>query len=353
MENNLIARKKTILALSQAKGIGYFTIRKLYSVFPNLEILESYRLDDLIALFNKANIKYAERLVHSFFDNKHELFDKVDIIYSELFKKRKISFIVDSEPIFPKSLQKIPDKPFWLFVEGNLDILNNAKNVAVVGTRYPTYKGIKIAEQLTALLVKNNYLIVSGLAEGIDEATHRVTNQLKGKGIAILGCGINFGFPSKTFKLREELVANGGAIITEYMINDFYSRQKFVWRDRLQSGLSKGIFPIQGTLKSGTTHTIKFAEQQKKKIIGIFLNKIEHIPQNELFIYLKKIGCPIYDIDVDKEKILKEIESVGETKSMLPMEERDLFSIKKKLEIEEIKEKRNLFRFILDLLRWN
>lgn len=347
VNNKLELRKKTILALSRAKGIGYYTIRKLYRAHKTLEDLSDYNLTDLIDLFSQAKIKYAERLAHDFFEDKKKLFEKAEIDYNNLVSERKIFFILDNESVFPQSLQDIPDRPFWLFVEGNLDILNSQNKVAVIGTRHPTYKGIAIAKQLTKYLVKKGYIIISGLAEGIDEAAHRVTNELKGKGIGVLGCGINLGFPARTIKIRNALISDGGTVISEYMMNDFYSRRSFVWRNRLQSGLSRVVFPIQGTLRSGTIHTIQFAEQQKRRVIGVFAKEIENVKQNELFYYLKERNYPIYDIASDLDKLLNAVEKPYE--DLKPIKQQELFEIKD-TEKKFRTEKKSLFRFIHRLL---
>lgn len=299
-------RKRAILALSQAKGIGYHTIKKIYGVKKDIEEVIEYSFNDLIALFERAKVRYSENLAHSFYDSKQKALDRADEIIKYLFVKQRIQFILDDEQSFPESLKKIPLRPLWLFVEGDVSLLKKEKMAAVVGTRHPTPKGIRIAEELTQFLVENEFVIVSGLAEGIDAAAHEKTNQMKGKGVAVLGCGINLGFPARTFGIRKALVANGGAVISEYMVNDSYSKEKFVLRDRLQSGLANVVFPIQGTLKSGTVHTIKFSEQQNKRVVGVFLDNIENIPQNELFEYLRDKKHSIFDLKLDKEKILSE-----------------------------------------------
>jgi predicted Rossmann fold nucleotide-binding protein DprA/Smf involved in DNA uptake len=99
------------------------------------------------------------------------------------------------------------------------------------------------------------------------------------------------------------LIENGGAAISEYMLNDSYSKSSFFWRNRLQSGLANVVFPIQGRLRSGTTHTVDFALVQKKKVIGVYFNEIEQIPQNEMFSHLKANNCPVIDISTNMERI--------------------------------------------------
>lgn len=326
-ENKIEKRKKAILTLSNTKGVGYFSIRRLYSLYKNLEEIIHYNIDDLSVAFRKAGVKYADRLVKEYYFHKDEIIEKVERQYFDLISKRKVNFILEDETLFPESLKTIPDRPFWLFVEGNVDVLNFNKNAAVVGTRHPTQKGIKITEELTKYLVEKKFIIVSGLAQGIDETAHNVTNELGGKGIAILGCGINLAFPGKTYKVRKALLANGGAIISEFMLNDSYSKRSFYWRNRIQSGLSNVIFPIQGSLKSGTAHTVNFAIAQKKKIIGIYLNEIEPVPQNQLLSYLKSNKYPVINLSTDLEKVINLIfeDRIGTIEST----QMELFKIEK------------------------
>jgi len=347
-KDRIVSRKKAIIALSQTKGIGYYSIRQLYLAQKNLEDLRDLKFNELLFLFKKAKIKYADSLANDFFINKEKLFEKAESVYFNLINKRKISFILEDEHLFPQSLKIIPDNPFWLFAEGNPEILNSDKIVAVVGTRHPTPKGIRIAQELTEHLVKKDYIIVSGLALGIDEAAHSETNKLKGQGIAVLGVGINLPFPAKTYRIRKDLVSNLGVVVSEYMINDSYSKRSFFWRNRIQSGLSKVIFPIQGSLNSGTTHTIKFAETQKKKIIGVYLNEIEDELQNEIFGYLNKRGCPIYDINSELNEIISAIKSEKEEINLF--EQIQLFDFEKEMKEEEakkdVKRKKGFFKFI-------
>ena len=301
-EDKIERRKKAILALSSTKGIGYYTIRRLYTFNNNLGEIIHYDIDGLLDVFKKAKIKYGERLAKEYFFHREELNEKADRQYFDLIERR-IFFILEDESIFPDSLRTIPDKPFWLFVEGNVDVLNLNSKAAVVGTRHPTEEGIKTTEELTRYLVGKKFVIVSGLAQGIDETAHNVTNELSGKGIAILGCGLNLAFPGKTYRIRKALIANGGAIISEYMLNDSYSKRSFYWRNRIQSGLSNVVFPIQGIMKSGTAHTVNFAIAQKKKIIGVYSHEIAPVLQNELLSYLKSKEYPVVDISTGIEKV--------------------------------------------------
>lgn len=350
----LESRKKTILALSQTKDIGYYSIRRLYVHKKDLEDIKEYELDELIILFKKAGIRYSDRIAHNFFINKVDLFNKAENIYKDLVK-RNICLILEDESLFPSSLKIIPDNPYWLFVEGNPNILNSQNIVAVVGTRNPTEKGIKIAKELTEFLVNKGYIIVSGLAQGIDEASHNITNELGGKGIAVLGCGINLPFPAKTYRIRKALKSNSGAIVSEYMINDSYSKKSFYWRNRIQSGLSKAVFPIQGSLKSGTAHTVKFAEVQKKKIIGVYLDDIEPVFQNELFNHFRNKGFPIINIRNELNKISSIIEKPP--KKIDSFEQVSLFKLKDEEEIKIYKkEKRkwkdsSIFRLFSKLIK--
>jgi predicted Rossmann fold nucleotide-binding protein DprA/Smf involved in DNA uptake len=111
--------------------------------------------------------------------------------------------------------------------------------------------------------------LVSGLAEGIDEAAHRESLRLGLKNLAFLGHGIHHLFPETTRELRDQIVAQGGAIASEYLPHEKYRRAYFVRRNRLQAAISDLVIPVEAAEKSGTAHTINFAHAYQRPIVGL------------------------------------------------------------------------------------
>lgn len=299
--------KIILLSLSLLKGLGYFSIRKIYERVKPLEVFLNISNHELSDMFHNLKIKNANELAKLYTETREKLIANSEILLNNL-TQRNIKFILDDDVDFPRLLLKIPDRPYWLFVEGSVRLLSRERCVAVVGSRNPTEKGMHTAYAISKQLVHHKFIIVSGLAEGIDEVAHYAVLDYQGFGIGVLGHGVNYIFPAKTANIRRALSQKFGAIITEFFPNDPYSKRSFVWRDRLQSGLSEVIIPVQGTMTSGTFHTIRYAEQQKRKIIGVYKPKLELVPQNEILAYIKKQNYPIYNISRSMKKLITDLE---------------------------------------------
>src|SRR5262249_19695719 len=126
----------------------------------------------------------------------------------------------------------LPNPPYWLFVRGKSEPLNRPA-LAVVGTREPSEDGIFLARYVSACLPYWDAPTISGLAAGIDQQVHEYSLRFKWPTIAVLGTGILSDYPKGAMDLKERIVANGGAIISEYLPYESYSAQNFVMRNRL------------------------------------------------------------------------------------------------------------------------
>src|SRR5207253_4596361 len=128
-----------------------------------------------------------------------------------------------------------------LFVQGQPDVLTASAYIAIVGTRDATPVGMKTAERLAALVIKQGLRIVSGLAEGIDAAAQRVAAYYEVPQVAVLGTGIRHVFPASTRGLRKRIVAAGGAVISEYLPDENYGKANFVQRNRIEAALASAV----------------------------------------------------------------------------------------------------------------
>jgi DNA protecting protein DprA len=191
----------------------------------------------------------------------------------------------------PPQLREIPDAPRWLFVQGNLDVLQYHPSVAAVGTRKATLQGRRAAIIVTRMLAAYPILLVSGLAEGIDEEAHKASLQAGVLNLAFLGHGINLVFPAQTKEIRRQIVERGGAVATEYLPDEHYTRSYFIERNRLQAAMADIIIPVEAGLKGGTAHTIRFARKYRRAILGISWKNA-----NGLLEELQRDGYPVIDI---------------------------------------------------------
>lgn len=167
---------------------------------------------------------------------------------------------------FPSKLKDIKDRSILIFYRGDLSCLYEKNSIAIIGTRTPTEKGQQIGEALGYFYAKEGFVIVSGLANGCDTAGHIGCLKANGKTVATLPCGLDKCYPNDNNDLADEIVQNGGCLISEYKIGTNPSSENFIERDRLQAALSLGVLVVECAVECGTMHTVGFAESYNKKI---------------------------------------------------------------------------------------
>lgn len=250
------------LALSSINGLGNKKIISLYRQFPDL----NYKQLSDSNLFNSFSDIIKNNKVLSDITNP-DLVESLIIntkFTIERHKKFGIEVITIGDPRYPKLLKRIDDPPISLYCLGNLKALENDKNIAIVGTRKPTELGIKAAKKVSSVFVGMGYSIVSGLAEGIDSAGHIGALTARGVTIAVLAGSLDKIYPKSNEKLAKQIIENNGLLISEVPLGAKTFRSSFVQRDRIQSGLSLGVCPVQTDITGGTQHTIKFAKEQNR-----------------------------------------------------------------------------------------
>ncbi len=173
-----------------------------------------------------------------------------------------------SDPEYPSRLKEIYDPPVILFVKGSVEILSQA-GIAMVGTRHPTPYGSGMAERLSTDLAARGLVIISGLARGIDTASHRGAVSVKGKTVAVLGTGIDVMYPKENTRLAEQIVALGGALISEFPIGTHPAPQNFPIRNRIISGMSAGVLVVEAAEYSGTRITSRCALEQNRDVYAV------------------------------------------------------------------------------------
>ena len=175
--------------------------------------------------------------------------------------------LLHSDLHYPQQLHHYSNKPPIIFGQGQPDTLLQAQ-VAIVGSRKPSPHGRQVAYDFAFYLSEQGFYINSGLAEGIDEAAHRAALQHQGT-IAVMGTGLNQTYPSQHQVLRQQIIAHGGAIISEFLPDTPPLKQHFPRRNRIISGLSLGVIVAEAALKSGSLLTAKTAAEQGKTVFAI------------------------------------------------------------------------------------
>lgn len=169
---------------------------------------------------------------------------------------------------YPERLKEIYDPPPVLWLHGEAGLLKRPL-LAVVGTRHPSPYGSGVAEMLARDLAARRLLIVSGMARGVDSCAHRGALAARTPTIAVWGTGIDIIYPKENKKLAEEILAGGGAIVSEVPIGTFPAPQNFPRRNRILSGLSIGVLVVEAAENSGTRVTARCALDQNRDLFAV------------------------------------------------------------------------------------
>src|ERR1700756_64502 len=171
------------------------------------------------------------------------------------------------DPAYPARLKEIYDPPLVLYVRGNVNILAQP-GIPVVGTRHPTPYGSGMAERLAIDLTARGLIIISGMARGVDSAAHRGAIAAKGKTVAVFGTGVDVPYPKENTRLADQILALGGALISEFPIQTFPAPQNFPIRNRIISGMSMGVLVVEAAEYSGTRITARCALEQNREVFA-------------------------------------------------------------------------------------
>ena len=169
---------------------------------------------------------------------------------------------------YPERLKEIYDPPPVLWVRGDVSLLSRP-SMAVVGTRHPTPYGSGMAEMLSRDLAARRMVILSGMARGIDTCAHKGALAARTPTIAVWGTGIDVIYPKENRKLAEEILATGGAIVSELPMGTFPAPQNFPRRNRILSGMSVAVLVVEASENSGTRVTARCAEDQNRDVYAV------------------------------------------------------------------------------------
>lgn len=169
---------------------------------------------------------------------------------------------------YPALLKEIPYPPKTLYVEGNAQLLSRP-TLAVVGTRTPTAYGLATVTALLEPVIRAGIVIVSGFALGIDGRAHQTAVDLGAPTVAVLGCGLDINYPYEHQHLRQQILANGGALVSEFSAGTPPLRHHFPQRNRIISGLTSATLLVEAGEKSGALITAKFAADQNRDVLVV------------------------------------------------------------------------------------
>ena len=171
-------------------------------------------------------------------------------------------------PDYPPLLARIPDAPLVLYVEGDVTALSMPQ-LAIVGSRNPSAPGRDTALQFARQLAQAGFTITSGLALGIDAAAHRGALQVRARTVAVVGRGLDEVYPQENAGLARQIVAQGGACVTDLPIGTPPLKHHFPRRNRILSGLAVGTLVVEAALQSGSLITARLAAEQGREVFAI------------------------------------------------------------------------------------
>jgi len=185
----------------------------------------------------------------------------------ERIERRGIALLLREDAAYPAYLREIYDPPPLLMCAGRADALSRP-GVSVVGSRHPSPYGRAVAERLGRDLAARGLVVTSGLAVGIDAAAH--WGALRGgRTAAVLGSGLNVPYPKENMKLMEKIVANGGAVVSEYALDAPPLAFHFPLRNRIISGLSRALVVVEAARRSGSLISARLALEQNREVMAV------------------------------------------------------------------------------------
>ena len=189
----------------------------------------------------------------------------------EIENVRKLGgdILVLDDGVYPSLLREIYDPPIALYVKGAWSECLDQPCVAIVGSRRCSTYGQNAALMLARDLAQRGVTVVSGFARGIDAAAHRGALEAGGRTIAVLGTGIDEIYPRDHKKLSEEVLAGGGAMVTQFPLRTPPVSENFPYRNRIISGLSLGVVVVEAAENSGSLITARLAIEQNREVFAV------------------------------------------------------------------------------------
>jgi DNA processing protein len=247
------------LALRRVHGVGPRTCKLLIEKFGTPEKIFQLNADQVAAAGVPRNTAHSIAEFRDFEPLEKELCELPNI------GARLIKW-TDAE--YPPNLRQIADPPPFLFVRGTATLTDNSC-IAIVGARAASDIGRRMAQRLGLELAAKGFTVVSGLARGIDGEAHQGALDAHGKTLAVLGCGVDVIYPAEHRKLAEEIIAGGGALISELPIGTQPLAENFPTRNRILSGLCLGVVIVEAAEKSGSLITARMALEQDRQVFAV------------------------------------------------------------------------------------
>ncbi len=270
---NNIENKKYWVWLSLIPNLGSKKTLELLKIYKTPEMIYNLKEEEL-SIVKGIGLGTIKKILDIKIRNNLEK-------HIEYMQKNNIDIISIADEEYPKILKEIHDPPISLYSKGNKNILND-RCIGVIGCRDVSEYGKKAAKYFAFNLAKKGINIISGLAKGVDSYAHIGTicgqhdvtleannKQICGKTIAVVGNGLDMIYPKENEFLAKEILQTGGVILSEYPLGTKPEKMNFPARNRIISGMSKGILVVEAKEKSGTLITVDFALEQGRDVFVV------------------------------------------------------------------------------------
>lgn len=253
-----MTEKEALILLNKVTGLGSIRFRRLLDYFGSAKNILSSSRDELIRIEGISKKIANDILSVSAQELKEEF---------ALIKKHDVKILSIQDKDYPENLKAIPDPPPVLYVKG--DILSEDKlAIAIVGSRRASFYGLSIAEKFAQELGSLGITVVSGLARGIDSASHKGALKIRARTIAVLGSGLANIYPPENKNLFDE-ISRCGAVISEFPMKMKPLTYNFPRRNRIISGLSLGVIVVEASRNSGALITADNALEQGREVFAV------------------------------------------------------------------------------------
>lgn len=246
--------------LSRIEGLGPIKIK---------ELLKQYKTPENIWELDKNKLMQTKGIGENIANSilKKEYRENLEQ-YVKYMKKYNIGIMTIKDKDYPKNLLHIYDAPAILYYKGDKELLHT-NIIAMVGCRECSDYGKEVSIKFSYELAKCGITIISGMAKGIDSYSHIGCIKAGGKTIAVLGSGLDRIYPKENSLLYNEILSTEGLVLSEYIIGTKPNKLNFPARNRIISGLSKGVIVVEAKEKSGTLNTVDFALEQGKEVFVV------------------------------------------------------------------------------------
>lgn len=277
-----------IIKILQLKGATLKTAWRICEIAVNENISGDSELSDLILGMN-SDKRLPDHPIYSQHDIDLAIGKGTDLLYES--EKENIRLISAYDPDYPQVFRYLADRPLLLNVKGDFRNAFKRTGVALVGTRDPTKEGIIAGEFLGEYIGNKGYNVISGLARGCDTAAHRGCLRGHGTTTAIVAHGLDIVYPKENERLAEEIIENGGVLMSEYVIGTGADPDHFKERDRLQAWLAAATILIQSDISGSTMFTVNYTLERCNPLAAVRYKPgiiSDEISGNEILIREKK-----------------------------------------------------------------